>query len=122
MRLKCEPTSLFASKEQTQPPLDDSHTGQNVARWVEAECDKWGVTEVVGVVTTDTASNMKKMMEYLPIHFLHGDCINHVLQLNINYEVLEKPSIKNMILGEFTMVSQPIRLILVDRFVFHFIF
>ena len=29
---------------------------------------------------------------------------------------------KNGILGEFTMVSQPIRLILVDWFVFHFIF
>ena len=49
------------------------------------------------MVTMDTASNMKKMMEYMPIHFLHGDCINHVLQLNINDEVLEKPSIKNMI-------------------------
>ena len=35
-----------------------SHTGENIARWVETECDKWGITEDVGVVTTDTAANM----------------------------------------------------------------
>ena len=78
-------------------PFDESHTGENVARWVETECDKWGITEDVGVVTTDTAANMIKMMEYLPVHFLHGDCINHVLQLVIKDELLEKPSVKNLI-------------------------
>ena len=78
-------------------PYDISHTGQNVANWVESECDKWGITEEIGVVTTDTASNMKKMMEYLPIHFLHGGCLCHILQLTIHDELLEKPSIKNLI-------------------------
>ena len=44
-------------------PFDGSHTGENVARWLESECDKWGITEDVRVVTTDTAANMIKMME-----------------------------------------------------------
>ena len=78
-------------------PFDDNHTGQNLATWVEAECDAWGFTDSVGVVTTDTASNMYKMMDYLPYHFCHGDCLNHVLQLVINDELLQKPSVKNLI-------------------------
>lgn len=78
-------------------PFDISHTGQNVARWLEMECDKWNLTEAVGVVTTDTAANMLKMMEYLPIHFQHGGCLNHILQLVIKDELFEKPSIKSLI-------------------------
>ena len=77
--------------------FDQSHTGQNLATWVENECDSWGITESVGVVTTDTASNMYKMMQYLPFHFSHGDCINHVMQLVINDELLKKPSVKNLV-------------------------
>ena len=42
-------------------PFDQSHTGANVARWLEMECDKWGITDAVGVVTTDTAANMIKV-------------------------------------------------------------
>ena len=61
------------------------------------ECDKWGITEVVGVVTTDTASNMLKMRDYLPVHFLHGGCLCHILQLVINDELLGKPYIKSLI-------------------------
>ena len=78
-------------------PFDESHTGLNLARWVETECDKWGITDEVGTVTTDTAANMLKMMEYLPIHFQHGGCLNHVLQLVIKDELLEKASIKSLI-------------------------
>ena len=59
------------------------------------ECDMWNLTEVVGVVTTDTAENMLKMMEYLPIHFQHGGCLNHILQLVIKDELFEKPSIES---------------------------
>ena len=78
-------------------PFDGSHTGQNVARWLESECDKWEITDDIGVVTTDTASNMIKMMEYCPVNFLHGGCINHILQLVIKDELLEKPSIKTLV-------------------------
>ena len=31
------------------------------------------------------------------MHFLHGGCINHIIQLVIKDELLEKPSIKNLI-------------------------
>ena len=76
---------------------DESHTGENIARWVETECDRWGITDDVSVVTTDTAANMLKMMEYLPVHFIHGGCVNHVLQLVVKDELFEKPSIHNLI-------------------------
>ena len=64
------------------------------------KCDKRGITEEVGVVTTDTAANMIKMMEYLPIHSLRGGCINHVIQLTINDDIPERlPRIIPGILG-----------------------
>jgi len=78
-------------------PFDESHTGENLARWVENQTDNWGITDEVEVVTTDTASNMLKIMDYLPLHFRHGGCINPVLQLSIKDELFEKPSIKNLI-------------------------
>ena len=72
-----------------------SQTGENVAQWVEMEYDKWGITEDVGVVTTDTAANMLKMMDYLPIHFLHCGCFNHIPFNDV--ELFEKQSIKSLI-------------------------
>ena len=78
-------------------PFEESHSGHNIARWLENECDQWGITDNVGVVTTDTAANMLKMMEYLPIQFSHGGCLNHVLQLVIKDELLEKASVKIII-------------------------
>ena len=62
-----------------------SHTGENVAHWIEMECDKWGITEDVGVVTTDTAANMIKMMDYLPIHFLQESRKLITQELNRNH-------------------------------------
>ena len=57
------------------------------------EWDKWGITEDVGVVTTDTAANMIKMTQYLPMNFFNCCCLNHILQLVIKDEMFEKPSI-----------------------------
>ena len=37
------------------------------------------------------------MMEFLPSHIVHNGCLNHVLQLSINDEILEKPEVKNII-------------------------
>ena len=51
-------------------------------------------------MTTGTAANIIKMMEYLPIHSLRGVCINHVIQLTINDDVPERlPKIIPGILG-----------------------
>ena len=60
-------------------PSEMWHTGENIARWVETECDKWGITE--NVVHTDTIANM----------------MNHILQFVIKDKLLEKPSIKSLI-------------------------
>ena len=68
-------------------PFNKSHTGENVVPWVEMECDKWAITEDVGVVTTDTAANMIKMAQYLPMNFFHCGCLNHILQLVIKDEL-----------------------------------
>jgi hypothetical protein len=51
----------------------------------------------VTVTVTDTAANMIKMMEFLPSHTGHNGCLNYVLQLSINGEILEKPEVKNII-------------------------
>ena len=75
-------------------PFDQSHTGEAVAQWIEDQCDLWNITQKVNLVVTDTASNIQKMMEYLPAHFCWGDCLNHVMQLSIKDELLEKPQIK----------------------------
>ena len=37
------------------------------------------------------------MMEYFPNNMEHNDCLNHVFQLSINDEILEKPEIKNIV-------------------------
>ena len=60
---------------------------------METECDKWGITEDVGVVTTDTAANMLEMMDYLPVWWLLK---SHPAACYLN-ELLEKPSIKSLI-------------------------
>ena len=77
-------------------PFDQSHTGEAVGQWVEHQCDMWNITDKVNFVVTDTASNMVKMMEYLPTHFRWGECLNHVMQLSIKDELLEKPAIKSL--------------------------
>ena len=40
---------------------------------------------------------MLKMMDYLPVNFLHGGCLCHILQLVINVELLGKLSIKSLV-------------------------
>ena len=53
--------------------------------------ESWKVIDKTTVCVSDTAANMLKMMEYLPNNMEHNDCLNHVFQLSINDEILEKP-------------------------------
>ena len=78
-------------------PYDGRHTGENLGNWLEEKLEKWKVLDKVTVTVSDTASNMLKMMEFLPSHIVHNGCLNHVLQLSINHEILEKPEVKNII-------------------------
>jgi hypothetical protein len=80
-------------------PYDGHHTGENLGGWLEDKLEKWKVLDKTTVTVSDTASNMLKMMQFLPEHMTHNGCLNHVLQLTINDEVLEKPEVKNMILS-----------------------
>ena len=78
--------------------FDQSHTGWNIAEWLEGKLDSWKVFDKTTVMISDTASNMIKAAEYLP-SLVHSGCLNHIIQLSINHEILEKPSIKNLILN-----------------------
>lgn len=77
--------------------FDTNHTGENMGNWLDMKLESWKVIDKTTVCVSDTASNMLKMMEYLPNSMEHNDCLNHVFQLSINDEILEKPEIKNII-------------------------
>ena len=40
---------------------------------------------------------MVKMFDFLPSHIVHNGYLNHVLQLVVNDEILEKPEVKNIV-------------------------
>ena len=79
--------------------IDTNHTGENMGHWLDTKLSSWKVLDKTTVCVSDTAANMIKMMEYLPNDMEHNDCLNHVLQLSINDEILEKPEIKNIIMN-----------------------
>jgi hypothetical protein len=80
-------------------PYDGHHTGENLGNWLEEKLEKWTVLNRTTVTVSDRAANMIRMMRFLPSLISQNDCLNHVLQLTINDEVLEKPEIKNIIFG-----------------------
>ena len=77
--------------------FDTNHTGKNMGNWLDMKLESWKIIDKTTVCVSDTASNMLKMMEYLPNSMEHCDCLNHVFQLAINDEILEKPEIKNIV-------------------------
>ena len=79
-------------------PLDVSHSGRNIGEWLDKKLEDWGVLDKTIVCVSDTASPMLKSMEYLPTHMIHNGCMNHILQLSINDEILEKPAVKTIIM------------------------
>ena len=74
--------------------FDDSHTGEALATFVSDLMHEWNIYEKVGVFVTDSASNMKKMFDYLP--FERVDCGNHTLQLSINDEIFNMSSVETL--------------------------
>ena len=77
-------------------PFDDHHTGEKLGNWLEEKLGTWKVLDKTTVVVSDTASNMLRMMDFLPNDMEHNNCLNHVLQLVINDEVFEKPEVKSI--------------------------
>ena len=76
---------------------DTNHTGAKLGDWLENKLEQWKVLDKTTVTVSDTAANMIKMFEFLPQHIVHNGCLNHVLQLVINDEILEKPEVKNIV-------------------------
>ena len=72
--------------------FDESHTGEALATFVTDLLHEWNLYDRVNVVISDSASNMKKMVEYLP--FERVDCGNHTLQLSINDEIFSMHSVE----------------------------
>lgn len=64
---------------------------------MEEKLGTWKVLDKTTVVVSDTASNMLRMMDFLPNEMEHNDCLNHLLQLVINDEVFEKPEITSIV-------------------------
>jgi hypothetical protein len=75
-------------------PYDGHHTGENLGAWLEDKLETWKVLDRTTVTVLDTAANMIRMMQFMPDHIDHINRLNHVLQLTINEEVLEKPELK----------------------------
>ena len=76
--------------------LNESHTGETLGLWTENELTKWKVFHLADVVSSDSASNMIKMMEYLPT-MEHSKCLNHILNTVVENEVLAKPEIRKVV-------------------------
>lgn len=71
--------------------FDESHTGQALATFIADLTHEWNIFDKILVAVTDSASNMKKMFEYLP--WERADCGNHTLQLSINDEIFSMNSV-----------------------------
>ena len=80
-------------------PFDTNHSGQNIGEWLDEKLSDWKVLDKTTVCVSDTASNMLKSMEYLPNYMVHNGCLNHILQLSIDDEILKKPAVKNIIMN-----------------------
>ena len=78
--------------------FDDRHTGENISLFIEEKLELWNVLEKCNTITSDSASNMNKMMEFLPDRMARIPCLNHVLNLVIKDEILEKPEIEKIVL------------------------
>ena len=75
--------------------LDTSHTGQAMADLTQTLAEEWQIANKVFFVVRDGASNMVRMGDLL--HWGHGDCANHTLQLTIQDELLGLPSVETVV-------------------------
>ena len=77
-------------------PFDESHTAPAQAELLQNVLEEWGLVLPFKYLTTDSASNMTAMEAYLEEAEMIK-CLNHVLQLVINDEILMKPEIKELL-------------------------
>jgi hypothetical protein len=95
--------------------FDLSHSGANLGQWMKGSMDEWKVTDITDTFSTDTAANMKKMMQYLHRDscddatcescFTWGGCIAHIFNLVIKDDLFSGTNIKSMIAEVKSLVT-----------------
>ena len=78
--------------------FDSKHSGENMSLFVEEKLELWNVLEKCNTITSDSAANMNKMMEFLPDRMSRIPCLNHIMNLVVKDEILEKPEIEKIVL------------------------
>ena len=78
-------------------PFDESHTSANLSSLYNDLMDDWNLAEKNTTLVSDSAANMMGMSLYLPRGTQQVKCLNHILQLIINDELLEKPEISTLV-------------------------
>jgi len=78
-----------------------------MADWIQALAVEWGISGVLEVITTDSASNMTGMMKTrtFPSHYMHGQCGNHLIQRVIENEIFSTEGVKAVVDSVRTIVK-----------------
>ena len=73
-----------------------SHSANNLSIWLDEKLEDWEVRDKVKVIVSDSAANMQAMVDQM-YGVQHVKCLNHVLNLIVKDEILEKPQIRKLI-------------------------
>ena len=76
--------------------FNDSHTAENIYQWARNVLEEWGLYRNLSMVVSDSARNMTAMVNLME-GVEHCKCLNHILNLVVCNEILEKPEIKRVI-------------------------
>jgi len=76
--------------------MEERHTGEKMADFVEALCETWRIRSKLHGLVTDTASNMLVMARCLDGIDWAG-CLNHILQLVVNDNIMERSNVPAVI-------------------------
>lgn len=74
--------------------MDESHTGENIAKVIKEICVKWGIFDKISCIVTDNAANMLKACEVLQKR--HMPCFAHTMNLAVQ-ENFKKTNIQPVI-------------------------
>ena len=76
--------------------FNESHSANNRSIWLDKKLEDWEVKDKVKVIVSDSAANMQAMVDQM-YDVQHVKCLNHVLNLIVKDEILEKPQIRKLI-------------------------
>ena len=76
--------------------FNESHSANNLSIWLDEKLEDWEIRDKVKVIVSDSAANMQAMVDQM-YDVQHVKCLNHVLNLIVKDEILEKPQIRKLI-------------------------